>query len=253
MAGPLDVDDLAALQQTGDLLVLLLQGVVCVGLEDQRRRGDLWKEVAHGRPARRADEGGIRMMASFGGCPELAFGPSPFRRILHAALDERFFAGVVAGDDARAAAFRSGLAGRRRRGRPDERGVLEDHRPRHVGIFRGKVGDRCAAHRVPHQNRLVQLQLFDETREILDLNVGRIRRRRWIGQAVATRVEHDDVEVVLKLFRQIGPAQSIIRRAVREYQHRLVPSGAPVVDADSVCQNVTVRPSGRRWWTRGER
>ena len=197
---------------------------------------------------------GIWMMASFGRCPELAFGLSPFRRILHAALDERFFTGVVAGDDVRAAAFgevdwlaAGGVAGL------TSAGILEDHRQRHVRIFRREVGDRCAAHRVPHQNRLVQLQFFDEAREILDLNIGRIRRRRWIGQAVATRVEHDDVEVLLKLPRQIGPAQSIVGRAVREYQHRLVPSGAPVVDADSVRLHITVRPSGRRWGTRGKR
>ena len=68
-----------------------------------------------------------------------------------------------------------------------------------------------------------------------------------------TRVEHDDVEVLLKLLRQIGPAQSIVGRSVREHEHRLVPAGAPVVNTDPIRLHVTVRPSGRRLGTRGER
>ena len=121
---------------------------------------------------------GVRMMAAFGGRPELALRLSPFRRVLHAVGDQRCFARVVAREQrltlvgcraAWAALAAGGVAGRTSAGssRMTARGTS--------GYFAAKLRDRCAAHRVPHQDRLFELQRFDQTGEILDLNVGRVR------------------------------------------------------------------------------
>ena len=42
---------------------------------------------------------------------------------------------------------------------------------------------------------------------VLDLHVWRIGRRRRIGEAVAPRVEHDDVVLVLELPGEVRPAK----------------------------------------------
>jgi pimeloyl-ACP methyl ester carboxylesterase len=51
---------------------------------------------------------------------------------------------------------------------------------------------------VSHQNRTIELELLDQAREILHLHIWWIGRGRWIGQPVAPRVEHDDVELILE-------------------------------------------------------
>ncbi len=62
MAGAFDMNDLDVLQQFGNLLVFLPVSALSVSFEDQRRSGDLGKQLTRGRATTSASERSVGMM-----------------------------------------------------------------------------------------------------------------------------------------------------------------------------------------------